>query len=63
MSILERRLHTFLFFFKVSRKKFQQLAKIFTFQRKKTSSQKPTKSGNSKLLDEFSDDEARSSKK
>jgi hypothetical protein len=44
---------------KASRKKFQQLAKIFTFQRKKNSSQKPK----SKLLDEYSDDEARGSKK
>jgi hypothetical protein len=38
---------------KVSRKKFQQLAKIFTFQRKKNAALKPK----SKLLEQESEDE------
>lgn len=41
---------------KISRKKFHQLAKIFTFQRKKPSSQKPK---NSKLLEQESEDESK----
>lgn len=41
---------------KISRKKFHQLARIFTFQRKKPSSQKPK---NSKLLEQESEDESK----
>lgn len=41
---------------KISRKKFHQLAKIFTFQRRKNSSQKPK---NSKLLEQESEDESK----
>lgn len=39
---------------KAGRKKFHQLAKIFTFQRKKNSSQKPK---NSKLLEQHSSED------